>query len=543
MKFKYLLSCSLFAISLSGMAQTHAEGVEYYEADQLSNAKELLQRNHNNPGTDKAVSYFYQGMIALRDGKQNDAAMLFEQGLQANPDYAMNYVGLGHIDLANNAPKVAEGNFKKAEALGKKSPAVQIAIARAYDAVNPDLYEKEVEKYLTKARKISLEDPNSYIFEGDRLARTKDWGQAGAKYEMAINYDPNATAAYVKYANLFTQVNPQYAINMLKKLLNVNPNSALGQRALANAYYNNNQFKEAAEEYGKYVNNPNHFKQDEDRYAFLLFYGGNYKDGYNYATSLLKKDPNNFTALRYQFMNAAQDKEMADQLLPMAENLWSMQQADPANRKFAPIDYTLISQEFQAAKKNDEAKNVLLAAMKDMPDNASFPKQIAMVCVDLNDMPGASDYYEQYMALNPETGYNDYVQAAIFAYYAGVQDKTDAPEKAGAYFDKAAGLANKAAAILPDNYKPVKILGDIELQKAAKENAEVAAQPLYMQSIALLEAAPDPSKYKSDAKTMYNYLGNYYLNQNNKAEAKKYFQKVLDLNPGDEAYRKFVEGL
>ena len=29
-----------------------------------------------------------------------------------------------------------------------------------------------------------------------------------SKYEMAANYDKNATEAYVKYANLFTMVNP-----------------------------------------------------------------------------------------------------------------------------------------------------------------------------------------------------------------------------------------------------------------------------------------------------------------------------------------------
>ncbi|MDE5774270.1 MAG: tetratricopeptide repeat protein [Muribaculaceae bacterium] len=543
MKFKYLFAFGLAAASLSAMAQTHAEGVEYYEADQLNNAKELLQRNLNNPGTDKAIAFYYQGMIALRNGNENEAAKLFEQGLQANPDYAFNYIGLGQIDLKANAPKVAETNFKKAESLAKKNPAVFVALARAYDAVNPDLYAKEIEKNLNKARKISLEDPNSYIFEGDRLARNKDWGQAGAKYEMAITYDPNATAAYVKYANLFTQVNPQYSINMLRKLLQVNPQSALGQRELANAYYNNKQYKEAAEEYGKYVNNPNHFKQDEDRFAFLLFYDGKYNDGYKYATQLLQKDPNNFSAMRYQLMNAAQDKSLADQLLPMAEKLWKAQQADPANRKFAPIDYILISQEFQTAKRYEDAMAVLNDAMTAMPDNASFPKELSMVYVGLNDMVGASEAYDKYMALNPETGYNDYIQAAIFAMYAGVQDKADKPAEADAYFEKAANFANKAATILPDNYKPVKTIGDIELQKASKENAESAAAPKYLEAIALLEAAPDPSRYTNDAKTMYNYVGNYYLSQNNKADAKKYFQKYLELDPNNEQYRKFVNGL
>ena len=77
---------------------------------------------------------------------------------------------------------------------------------------------------------------------------------------MAANYDKNATAAYVKYSSLFTQVNPEYAIKMLKNLLSVNPQSALGQRELANAFYNKGDYQNAANLYGTYVKNPSHFK-------------------------------------------------------------------------------------------------------------------------------------------------------------------------------------------------------------------------------------------------------------------------------------------
>ena len=148
---------------------------------------------------------------------------------------------------------------------------------------------------------------------------------------MAANYNSDATEAYVKYANLFTQVNPEFAIDMLNKLLGLNPNSALAQREIANAYYNAGKYAEAAQHYGNYVQNPNHFKQDEDRFAFLLFYGGDYQKGYDYSTALLKANPQNFTAQRYQFMNAAQIKEMRDQLLPMAEALYAAHKSNKDN--------------------------------------------------------------------------------------------------------------------------------------------------------------------------------------------------------------------
>ena len=51
MKLKFILTSAFIAgAALTSMAQTHIEGEEYYKADQLANAKELLLRNMNNPG-------------------------------------------------------------------------------------------------------------------------------------------------------------------------------------------------------------------------------------------------------------------------------------------------------------------------------------------------------------------------------------------------------------------------------------------------------------------------------------------------------------
>lgn len=543
MKIKSLLSFALAGFAVSAMAQTHAEGVEYYEADQLQNAKELLERNHNNSGTDKAVSDYYRGLIELRNDNPSQAAKFFNEGAEINPDYPYNFVGLGRIELKSGDPKIAQKLFKQAEGLGKKDPGVQIAIARAYDAVDPDKYAPEIEKLLTKARKTDIKDPASYIFEGDRLARERKYGEAGAKYEMALNYDPNSTAAYVKYANLYTQVNPQYGVDKLKELIRLNPNSALGQRQLADAYYRNNQYAEAAAQYGAYVKNPNHFKQDEDRYAFLLFYGQKYQEGYDYSSALLKANPNNFTARRYQFMNAAQLPSMKEQLLPMAEALYAAHQADPKANVFAPIDYTLISEEFIAAKQPQKAVEVLKDAVATSPDNANFYKQLAMAYVEAEDMPGAARAYAGYIQHSEKPGYNDMIQAALFDYFAAVQTKTSDPEASDKYFVEAAQYTDRAAELYPAMYKPLKIQGDIAMQRAPKEQVASAALEYYLNAIQKLEAMEDTSRYGSDAKTMYNYVGNYYLDQKNKEEAKKYFNQYLKYDPNNNEYRNFVNSL
>ncbi|MBD5262341.1 MAG: tetratricopeptide repeat protein [Bacteroides sp.] len=545
MKFRTFFAASLAAFALSASAQTHLEGAEYYKADQLDNAKELLLRNLNNAGTDKAIANYYLGQIASDENKLDEAKKYFDAGVQANPDYGYNYIGLGGVALKNGDKKAAEDYFKKGESLFKNDASAEIAIARAYYDADPVAYAKEITKKVEKARKVSKNQaPEIYIFEGDQEKDKKNWGGAAGKYEMAKSYNPNATEAYVKYANLYTQVNPQFAVQMLKELLSVNPTSALGQRELANAYYNKKDYADAAREYGVYVQNPNHFKQDEDRYALLLFSSSDFQKGYDFASKLLAENPGNFTARRFQFMNAANLPAMKEQLVPLAEELLAAHNANPSANKFAPIDFILIAEEMTNAKRTDEAIAVLNEAIKEIPDNASFNKQLAMTYMESNNFSGASDAFEGYIAKLEKPDFNDFSQQATFSFYAGVENKQDNPDKAESYFKKTEDYAKKAEEALPGNYRPFKIYGDVAMQRAAsEEEAKTVAFPMYSEAAVLIEKSQDPSRYARDAKTIYNYLGNYYLDQKDVAKAKENFNKYLQYDPNNEAYRKFVEGL
>lgn len=563
MKLRNLLLSGLALSAFSLFAQTHTQGIEYYKADQFNNAKELLNRNLNNPGTDKALSYYYLGQIAMRGGNVSEAQKYFNDGISADAENPYNYIGLGAIALKNGDTKGAEKYFKEAESRAKKDQTVQVEIARAYynaDAVgNKAIYEKRIANALKKDSK----NPDIYIFEGDVLRNdayktgdSRSYGQAAAKYDMATSNDPTSAVAYVKYADMYMNANnPGYAIVKLEELINNNPSSALGQRELANAYYENNQYDKAAVQYGNYVKNPNHFKEDEDRYAFILFYDNKYQQGYDYATGLLNENPNNFSAMRYQFMNAAQIESMQGNLLPLAEKLLAAHKANPDN-KLAPIDYTLIAEELDRDKRPDEAVAVLQEAIREMPSNANFNKQLALMFIDSGDYDKAADAYTGFIEKTNNPGYNEFTQQALYAYFAGLQNAEDMKDKntgevvrpmnpaaAKKYFDMTVNYANKALEAMPNQYKPHKILGDVAIAQAASEKeAAAAGQPEYAIAFDLLQANPDP-RYNSDAKVIYNYLGNYYLEQKNIPEAKKYFSKYLELDPDNADYRKFVDSL
>ena len=549
MKLRTLLLSGMAMFALSVFAQTHTQGIEYYKAGQYNNARELLTRNLNNAGTDKAMSYYYLGQIAMRSGNVAEATKLFNDGLQADPENPYNYVGLGYVALKAGDTKGAEKYFKDAESRAKKDQSVMVEIARAYYNADPVGNKAIYEKRIANALKKDAKNPDIYILEGDILqdqayatGDSKTYGSAAAKYDMATSYDPTSAVAYVKYADMYMNAhNPQYAITKLEELIANNPTSALGQRELANAYYEANQYGKAAEQYGNYVKNPNHFKEDEDRYAFILFYDGKYQQGYDYATALLQSNPDNFSAMRYQFMNAAQIESMQGTLLPLAEKLLAAHRSNPDN-KFAPIDYNLIADELARDERPDEAVVVLQEAIREMPANANFNKLLADIYVDANDMASASDALVGYLEKTANPGINDYLQMAVYSLYAARQNLNN-QEVADKYFARATESAQKAHDVMPNHYRPLKVLGDIAMYSAkTPEEQQAAAQPMYVEALTLLEANPDP-RYNNDAKEMYNYMGNYYLDQKDVATAKTYFNKYLELDPDNADYRKFVDSL
>ena len=102
MKCKYLIPLML-GVAFSAAADGYQDGIEYYKAGQYDNAAEILQRTLNDPGTDKALAYYYIGQTALAHGDKAAAQAAFKNGVAANAENPYNYVGLGAIDLLNGA--------------------------------------------------------------------------------------------------------------------------------------------------------------------------------------------------------------------------------------------------------------------------------------------------------------------------------------------------------------------------------------------------------------------------------------------------------
>ena len=540
MKRKFFFaSLMLMCASLLVNAQGYKDGIEYYKVDKLDNAKELLERNLNAPTTDKAEAFYYLGQIALHQGNIAKAASNFERGIAANASNPYNYVGQAAIALKQGGD--VKALLEKARKLSKKDAKLEVEIARAYYDANPTTYAKDIDKCIKNARKWNADDPDSYIFEADTKADKKDWGNAAGIYELAFDKDPNNIEAYVKYANTYFNVNPEMAIGRLEELQAKVPNSALVQRELAEKYYADNLGAKAAEQYGKYIQNPNHFAQDEVRYVQLLFFGEKYNESYNLATSLVNKlDPNDskvFYMKRMQLYNLVQ-LEKWPEAVEAGRSFFA--NAVPQGSNYEVRDYTDYGQALQSVGHPEEAITAYEKALELNPNNADLIRFMGDSYAETENYIKAAEYYQR---LVDSDNYKSNDLFNLSNYYLGIATtetldaatRADALNKSQYYIDEVDKLVSGNVLIVNQKAKVAKVReGD------TNNGAALAA---YNELLQILETKEDKASYARYFKYAYNYLATYYFTKGDKATAKTYYQKWLEYDPDNQSLRDYVKTL
>lgn len=539
MKIRTIFSLLLGGMALTGFAQGgYQDGVDYYNADRFDKAKTILEKTLNDPSTNKAVSYFYLGELALDENNPTAAADNFNKGVQAAPAYGYNYVGLGQIALKNGNKSEAERNFKQALEGNKKDASVMAAIARAYFNVDPTAYAKEIDKYINNALKVSKnKEAQIYVLKGD-MAKGTDIGQAAGFYEQAIIYDEESgdinPQAYVKYANLYNKVNPDFAIGKLVELNQKLPTSALAQSELAEKYYDGNQFTKAAEQYGKYIKNPNHFQGDEQRYSGLLYFGKKYQESLDVANQVLAADPDNEYMQRMVMLNKAALKDFAG-AEEAAKKLFAH-----TNAKFTATDYTTYGDVLGELQRPQEAIDAYMKAYNLNPEkNKQILSNISSMYTDLQDYQKAAETMQQYVDAG-DASLNDYFTLSNRYKNLGISLPEGSPERAEAANNgiKYVDMAIESAANKGPLYRNKATLMMI------RDGAEITPELVqtYKDMLAAYDEDPaNKTKYADAYKSAYNNLANYYLKAGDKEQAKAYFEMFLEIDPENQALRDYIQ--
>lgn len=537
MKVKFVLSL-MVAGALSASAQGYQDGVDNFNAGRIDVAKIILNKTINDASTDKAVAYNYLGNINYLEGNIPQAKVDYEKGVQANSENPYNYIGLGKIALMNGNKSEAENLFKQAQGINKKNTAVVAAVARAYYEVDPVVYAKEIDKNITKALKDSKNTESAvFLLQGDMKAK-EDPGEAAGLFELAIEADKAKNIvnreAYVKYANTFFKVAPSYAIDKLKELNELEPESALAQRELAEKYYDNEQFGSACQQYEKYMENPNHFQSDEQRYAGLLFSAKRYDESMEIANRVLSKDPNNYFMFRIIMMDKNELKDY-----PAVEEMGNKLFSHP-DVQLIPNDYILYANALSNQGKTAEAVAVYEKAVEVNPNKPEL-------LVDLSDAYGKNGQNKE--AVNTMKRYldggngkvNDYVQMA--RRYDGLARSLEvgSPERIAAA-EEGAKYINVAIEKAPNTPIVYAIKSQVLLGGTGnKPNEEIAKT--YEKMLELLNA--DASN-REKSKSLYvaaDYMLGIYYTDIDKEKAKVYLNDYLTLAPDDERIKTLLNSL
>lgn len=541
MKFKTLLSVILGGCAFTAMAQGgYQDGVDYYNADRFEQAKIILDNTLNDAATDKAVSYFYLGSIDLREGNIQAAKANFDKGVAANPAYGYNYVGLGEIALKGGDKSAAEKLFKEAMATDKKDAALTAAVARAYFNVDPVLYKKEIDKNVAKALKDSKNlEPAVYVLQGD-MAKASDIGQAAGYYEQAMTYDEQAghinPEAYVKYSNLYNKVNPSFAISKLEELNQKLPTSALAQRELAEKYYDGNQFTKAAQQYGKYMSNPNHFQNDEQRYSGLLYFGKDYKKSLEIANQVLAKDPENVYMHRMVMLNKAALEDYAG-AEEAAKKLFST-----PNATFTATDYMTYGDILGALNHPDEAITAYTKAFELNPEkNKSVLVSISSMYTDAENYAKAAEVMQKYVDMG-DASLTDYYTLSNRYKNLALSLPEESPERVEAanngikYIDLALeSAAEESKGMLLQNKASLLMTRD-------GTNPTDELVDTYKAMIAAYDLDPENKVKRAGAyKSAYGFIANDYRIKKDEENARLYFEKLLEIDPENQAVRDYLK--
>lgn len=531
MKFKLLLSL-LVAGTLAAGAQNQSfqDGIDYYKAGQPSNAKTIL--NNNLTGltpNQKAVAYYYLGQIALKEKDNATARRYFDDGIAADVECPYNYVGLGKLALFQGNKSEADNQFKLAQKFGKKNHEITVDIARAFYQADPVKYANDVTKYLEKAKKESkFQEPSIYILEGDMNYDKGEYGQAATSYEQAIEADKTDPAGYVNYAHAYTYVNPEFAIRKLREYLQLNPESALAQRELAEKLYTANYWDKAAEQYGKYIQNRNHFPEDEARYAVLLYFGKNYNKSIEVADNLLEKQPN-FMVERVRML----DYNMLGDYANAVEKGKQFFNNYPGGN-YNANDYIAYSDALSKTGADSTAVEYMTVATEKFPDNPKVFEMYSAMLSRVDQHAKAADAYAKFLELNPEVEVGDLFTGA--GRYLNVASTTVDSDPAAAREAALKGITLMNTCI--ERAQPVPALYQrlARLQRMANgDKPDQASTESYLKMIELLDSDPANLTKKSaidQYRDGYLWLNKYYLSQgdNEKAgEAANQFNHYTEL--------------
>ncbi len=301
---KGLFLTVLFAmlVTFKNQAQDLNSALLFTKSEQYDKAAEMLQQLIQNEPSNNSKYYFYLGenvlleyfsdtisnslSLALKTAKET-----YQKGVEANPDYPLNYVGLAKVAYFNNDDKTADEMRAKAKSfllpykkIKKINPPADVYAFTLAKLAESYIKDRNVDTavalpLIREAIMIDPKNPEIFLITGDIYILANDGSNAIRNYKLAQFADPTSPTAAMKIGSIYVKSKAlQPAIQYFEEAISLDPNFAPAYRELGQVYWFAQRLEQSKENYKKYLELSAGNIPAQTRYVTSLFYAGDYDE-------------------------------------------------------------------------------------------------------------------------------------------------------------------------------------------------------------------------------------------------------------------------
>jgi len=547
MYFKKSVLTAIVLAIISSFTLINAQSIEELQKliknERYADAKTMAS-NWLKKKPKEAPVYYYLGTALLYEAAADSevfqanvdsAKLVFQEGIKRDDDQGLNYVGMGKIALLNNDVTTAGKYFDDAYKKDEKDVAVLTELGKAYATNVPAFGAKGIEvlkaaEQILDKKKKKDEKIDVYIALGTIYRQQNQASDAVAYFQKALFINDKLQNAYIARAEIYEKVNKTEAENLYKKAIEVDPSNPAAYRQLANLYYDYKDYANCAEYWIKYIDHSGSTTYKQQRLASIYYRNKQYDKAISIVNEAIKNDPENTVSLR---LLGNLYLEMGDSVNAV-KSVSTFETYLAKSKKITSGDYQNYGGALlKAGRPMDAAANYIKAfdADTNKSDLLSDAADIYRANKKFKDVVKTLEYKRVKSASNFLA--KDYINLGIAHYVDSTyaEGKVVLEKFTVAYPTLTDGwfwLARTCAALDPDQ-------------------TQALAQPYYEKVVTMVLAdslnKANTVKNKKQLVEAYVYLGFAQLNKKNNDLAKGYFEKVLAIEPENQAAKDGLANL
>lgn len=377
---------------------------------------------------------------------------------------------------------------------------------------------------------------------GDAYYELKNWGEASAKYDEAMNAEKNEKAAYLKTADVYKYINADRSLEVLQEFKKKFPTDPDVNKAMGDIYFFQNEIDKALEAYNTYFAE---FKGTdvvaEEKYAIILFAKKDYQQCYDKVMAALAKDNSREALNRMKFFSKMELLNKAEEETGVAPAEKIQEVKEIADKYFTMFidtlyngaDYKYKGQLAKYLKDNKMMVESYEKAVKADPENTSILKGLSDAYEKVGEADKSVETYQKILKITSPDGIGaqDYLNMGKIYYRCaqGIEDSTknDVKKK---YVAEGEKLFAKVEELAPSAYFGPLFRARIQLITNG-DNATEEIKNCYERALKAVEGKDE--SYNDVRIESLRYAAFFHYQKGNKPECKEYCNQVLALDPNN----------